>query len=244
MQTTEPPPLPASADTPAAAVPGTPAPANSPVNELKQVLTWIFRIALSLICLAFTFHRSGCLAGNNDPGAGPTNQAVARNDGLSRQDLSLASCTLMGAWRSEHDVLPASIESWAGSAAVFRRAGGKIVLVTNKHCLALAELAQSAYAGAPMVGAYQLRIRFPSGAERDVTRFACPGGAIDLAMLEVDGQGLRERHDYVVLPFVAQTELHEGDEVVAVGTPLGILEGTQSFGRISAFRPQQDAGRS
>ncbi|MBP88509.1 MAG: hypothetical protein CMJ64_17640 [Planctomycetaceae bacterium] len=67
----------------------------------------------------------------------------------------------------------------------------------------------------------------------------------DIARLEVDAAGLVEGKDYLVVPFtgsVTQLAVEPGDEVIAVGSPIDpALEGTQTFGRVSALRPDHES---
>jgi len=144
-----------------------------------------------------------------------------------------------GSW-SEADLLGNQTQQWNGSAGVIKRESGKLYLISNSHCLGLAELRQSDSLtdGVPDIVGYQLEVVFASGKRKPVLRFADQDGSLDLSMLEVDASGLSEGTDYVILPLSQSLGLAEGDEVVAVGSPHG-LEGTQTFGRISALREQQ-----
>lgn len=75
---------------------------------------------------------------------------------------------------------------------------------------------------------------------RPVLRVGHETTKIDAATLVVNGAGLREGKDYVVLPLSPSARRSAvGDEVVAVGSPgIGgmVFENTQTFGRISGFR--------
>ncbi len=160
-------------------------------------------------------------------------------DGIEKGSLKLAAHTVNGSW-SEADFFGNQTQQWNGSAGVIKREGGKLHLISNSHCLGLAELRQSDSLtdGVPEIVEYQLEISFASGKRKPVLRFADQDGSLDLSMLEVDASGLSEGTDYVILPLAQTPGLAEGDEVVAVGSPHG-LKGTQTFGRISALREQQ-----
>ena len=156
--------------------------------------------------------------------------------GLGKSQLNLASITIFGSW-SESDLLGNQSSQWHGSAGAIRCEGGMLTLVSNSHCLGLAELSQSdSFAdGIPDIVDYKLEVEFASGERRPVLRFGDQDGFLDLAMLEVDSTNLSEGKDYVLLPFSNSVSYEQGTEVVAVGSPQG-LSGTQTFGRISAIR--------
>ncbi|GIW81592.1 MAG: hypothetical protein KatS3mg105_3399 [Gemmatales bacterium] len=164
-------------------------------------------------------------------------------NGIDRASLKLAAHTVYGSW-SEADLFGNQTQQWSGSAGVIKLKSGKLYLISNSHCLGLAELRQSDSwtDGVPDIVSYQLEVVFASGKRKPVLRFADQDGSLDLSMLEVDASGLTEGKDYVILPFSQSLALAEGDEVVAVGSPLG-FQGTQTFGRISALREQQTPER-
>jgi S1-C subfamily serine protease len=93
--------------------------------------------------------------------------------------------------------------------------------------------------GHPEVCDYGLLLTFPSGVTRRVLRMAKTGRHLDISLLEVDANGLEEGRDYVILDFDPSIQVVPGDEVVAVGTPLG-LPNTLTFGRVSAWRADDD----
>lgn len=158
--------------------------------------------------------------------------------GIDKHRLKLTAHTVYGSW-SEADLLGDETQQWHGSAGVVRQESGKLYLMSNSHCLGLLALKQSDLLsdGVPDIRSYHLEVAFASGKRKPVLRFADQEGSLDLSLLEVDASGLTEGTDYVLLPFTESLRLEEGDEVVAVGSPLG-LDGTQTFGRISALREQ------
>ena len=162
--------------------------------------------------------------------------------GLGKDNLQIAAHTLSGAWQENDDPLGPDTAAWAGSAGVYAKINGKLHLFTNSHCLNLGSLAQADIDGRPEIQDYALGIRFASGVQKRVIRFADQDGHLDLALIEVDAEGLVEGRDYVILPFDKSVTLSPGDESVAVGSPRG-HEGTQTFGRISSpVRPKNPNG--
>lgn len=126
---------------------------------------------------------------------------------------------------------------WGGSAVPWRMTDdGRLLLVTNAHV-----------AEGPGGGVGALEVVFASGERRTVTAIGvAEHEGCDLAILAVEADGLAEGSDYRLLSPQAPEEwssLAAGDEVVAVGTPLGYPQ-TQTFGRISALRDAMPEFRS
>lgn len=172
--------------------------------------------------------------------------SVANGRGVTREQLKLATATLFGGWEEE-DLLLNDSEQWTGTAFVINKQGRNLLMLTNSHCIGLASLAHGdadTDVGIEIAD-YRLAVKFPSGEERQVVRVAEETTDRDLAMVEVDGSGLREGQDYVVVPHAAHVRLDVGDEVIAVGSPFGPdLAGTHTFGRISALRDHTPLGHS
>jgi len=168
-------------------------------------------------------------------GSTPDGNFRAEPKGLTLEQLAAATQTLFGQW-IEEDVLVDDEEQWSGTTAVVNKRNGRLVLISNSHCLGLAGLANadSSKGNAPEVKGYGLMVRFPNGQDRQVLRIAETPRHLDLALLEVDASGLQEGVDYVVLA-VGQENYKVGDDVVAVGSPHG-LGGTHTFGKISCLR--------
>ena len=129
--------------------------------------------------------------------------------------------------------------SLAGTAGVLRADGDHLVLVSNSHCLSLIDLLvaddSDPSLDAPEILEYEVLVEFASGIKRKVIECGDHHDKMDLALLKVDATGLSEGRDYVLLPIGDTRQIKPGDEVVAVGSPFG-LQGTQTYGRISAIR--------
>jgi hypothetical protein len=91
---------------------------------------------------------------------------------------------------------------------------------------------------------FDMRITFSTGKEKPVDRIMhlvyswddyLNSLEPDLAVLEVDASGLTEGVDFVTLPPIGDNAIEQGDDVVAVGNPEGLV-GTQTYGHISAVR--------
>lgn len=155
-------------------------------------------------------------------------------DALSLPQVRISAATVVGIWESFHFIGANDKDTWTGSAGVVAATNGTLHLVTNSHCLNLVGLAQSPRSGRVGVVDFKLMIIFSNGMKKEVLRFADHVGDKDLAYLEIDAAGLTEGQDYVILPYKA-VALNVGDEVVAVGSPMGIPR-TVTFGRISDLK--------
>jgi ribosomal protein L40E len=155
---------------------------------------------------------------------------------LSLDQLNLSAHTLYGHWRGARLIFDDEL-SWSGSAGVMRKTNdGRLWLFTNSHCLGLNELAESRWFISIKVADYKLMVKFASGKERQVLRFADQVGDLDLALVEVNGEGLVEGVDYVVIPYKSGLQVRQGNDVVAIGSPFGVLTQTETFGKVSALR--------
>jgi S1-C subfamily serine protease len=127
------------------------------------------------------------------------------------------------------------MREWGGTAVPWiTLRDGTLVLATNAHVAADVRRPASA-----------LDIRFPTGQERRVRSVAIARErGIDLALLLVDGRGLRQGVDYRCLAADGTDDwkqLVPGVDVVAVGAPLGLPQ-THTFGKVSALRERMQDG--
>lgn len=171
------------------------------------------------------------------PGNGDESQGGSGRDpsaGLELEQLERTTIPLLGEWEEE-DVLVNDGEQWTGSTCVYSESDELLGLVTNLHCLGLEGLAGSDDDGKPEIMSYSLTLLFPSG-PRQAIGLGVFDTDLDLAVVIVEKAGLVPGRDYVMI-HPDKGELRKGMEVVAVGSPLcPELEGTHTFGRISAFR--------
>lgn len=158
--------------------------------------------------------------------------APANSQGLSRNEIPLTAIAINVFWEDQGRVWNSSGSSH-GSAAVFDSSWTRLRLITNRHCLGLDELAERLFQSP--LGNYQIKVTFPSGETRDVSRIAHEEGVIDLAFLEVRRSGLQEGRDYIQVQHLPDLGEEVGDRLVAVGSPHG-LAGTHTYGHISALR--------
>jgi len=174
-------------------------------------------------------------------GSTPDGNFRAKPKGFTLEQLAAATQTLYGQW-VEDDVLVDDYAEWSGTTAAVNLRDGKLVLITNSHCLDLNGLADADSSknltrrqkNSPEVKDYSLSVEFPSGKKRPVLRMAETPRPLDLAFLEVDASGLQEGVDYIIIS-VGNEQYKIGDDVVAVGSPLD-LAGTHTFGKVSAIR--------
>lgn len=166
------------------------------------------------------------------------NSESTRDVGLSEDDLKYTSVPISGYWKEE-DLIVNDEVSWIGSTCVLGKQGDYLILITNRHCLGLDSLYLADDDGPPEVLEYSLALHFPGGETRKVENFGILEGDIDIAWLAVKSHGLR----FVALGWPnAHFPLKAGLEVVVVGSPVELaLEGTHTYGRISAIRSVADS---
>jgi hypothetical protein len=177
--------------------------------------------------------------------------SISGNDtepsGLTLEQLGLASQTVQGYWKEE-DPLFDDEAGWSGTSGVISANATTLTLITNSHVLNVISLAcaddSTPSLDSPEIVDYQLVVTFASGVERNVLECGDQIGSKDLALLKVDASGLEIDRDYVLLPIFDTNQISTGDDVVAVGSPLGIKQaGTHTFGKISAVRNDNSHGR-
>ena len=206
-----------------------------PASSLKATYFFVLMGGVGLWLFPWPSHSDRLAEGG--AGSGPSRE-------LRLDDLKLAAATVTGGWEEE-DLVFNDSQSWSGTAFVIERRGGKLIMVTNSHCLDLVGIARSDADtdGTVELKKYGLEVRFASGAVKTVTRIADEATDLDLAMLEVPAEGLVEGRDYVIVRPQSVTSVQVGDRVVAVGSPLGVaFAGTHTFGSVSAIRDQSPSG--
>lgn len=156
------------------------------------------------------------------------------NDKLDLDSLALTSQMVIGRW-IEKDVINDDSNAWTGSCFAVKEDDKYVHFVTNNHVLGLDSLSKSDLDGSIEVALYELKIKTPSGQTVKVSKIRHRRDDIDLAILLVKRKNLEKGKDYVIVPFNPAITPKIGDFTVAVGAPRR-LEGTHTFGRISALR--------
>lgn len=103
-------------------------------------------------------------------------------------------------------------EAGAGSGVIYKKAGGSAFIVTNNHVVE---------------GASDLEVTL-SSEERIPAKLVGTDPLMDLAVLEIDSSKVKE-----VAEFGSSADLKLGEPAIAIGNPLGFLEGTVTAGIIS-----------
>jgi len=170
------------------------------------------------------------------------------SSGLTLQQLGLSAQTVDVYWKEE-DPWFDDEEFIGGTSGVIRANATTLTLATNRHVLNIDSLAVAdniVEGDAPEIIEFKLLVTFASGEERFVQKCGDVIGSKDLALLEVDATGLEIGRDYVLLPILDTSQVSPGDNVVAVGSPGAggiVLDGTHTFGKISAVREDSSYGR-
>ena len=162
--------------------------------------------------------------------------------GISKKLLSLVSVTIrleciMGN-KSKHESF-----STSGTGFVLRKQDATLRICTNRHCLGFHHLLQYAEHNFTDVIKYEVTVEFASQVRRRVTWMSPADNGVDIARLEVDGSGLTDGKDYVLVPIEHSHKVELGDQVVAVGNPFGNNAGTTTWGRVSSLRSGIDKYR-
>lgn len=103
-------------------------------------------------------------------------------------------------------------EAGAGSGVIYKKAGNSAFIVTNHHVIR---------------DATGIEVTLSNG-ERLEANIVGSDPLMDLAILEVDGKKIKK-----VAEFGTSSSLKPGEPAIAIGNPLGFLEGTVTAGIIS-----------
>ncbi|MBX3742102.1 MAG: trypsin-like peptidase domain-containing protein [Akkermansiaceae bacterium] len=184
-------------------------------------------------------------SGAKDSGTSAAKAVEEKKPGHAFGELAKTSIPMSVYWKEEDVVVDDEFASTGSTCVMGIVENGYLLVATNRHCLALDQLALADGANdSPEILDYSVHLHFPRNKTVRATHFGWMEGGVDLAYLAVPTTGLEPGRDYVVLiPEPEGDYFAIGNEVVAVGAPLG-LEGTHTFGRISALRnmPDEDGG--
>ncbi len=183
-----------------------------------------------LAVIAFTV---GWYVRSDDSGGVTIKRVGDSGGGLTPEASRLCAVTMYGKWVDE-DVVFDDEATWTGSGVVISDAGGKLLVMTNSHCLDLPTIADQLET--PDIKSYDLFMKIGNGAPIRVTRFAeTPAEGLDLALLEIPIGALRRGVDFEVAPIHDRSAARQGSKVCAIGSPHG-LSGTETYGHVSAVR--------
>ena len=168
-------------------------------------------------------------------GAGPHEPSEDVTDGLTESESHLATVFLVGEW-VEVDVMIDDDRKWSGSGVIVAEDGPSLIVMTNAHCLGVKDILDGQIE-TPDIAQFALGIATSQSDKiRKVTQFAlCKHRGLDVALVRVPREGLRQGVDYAVAPIFNRRVAKRGVDVVAIGAPRR-LRGTETFGRVSAIR--------
>jgi S1-C subfamily serine protease len=151
------------------------------------------------------------------------------------EDARRTTVKLYGQWRETGYVFD-STQSWTGSGVIVARDGNRLRIATNSHCLGLNALSQVIRLSSPDVGDYRLTIELIDGTKLSASRMAeTPRHGLDIGLVEIDASTLEEGTSYRIASAERWRTLRVGEEVLAIGAPLGFKD-TTTFGHVSALR--------
>ena len=157
---------------------------------------------------------------------------------LTAAESRLATVSMAGHW-VEADIVFDDWQDWTGSGVVIDDSDGKLLIMTNSHCLGIPDFTDPA--GSVEVKEYKLGVVL---AGKDTvmlaTRFAeSTLDGLDMGLLEVPIGDMRSGIDYVVAPICGRECAEVGAVAIAIGAPRG-YDGTETRGVISAQRPWRE----
>ena len=152
---------------------------------------------------------------------------------FSIKDLLKTTVTLKGRW-VEADVMFDDKGTWHCSGVVHKIEGGRLSVVTNKHCTGLFALAKADNMGGPEVKLWEITVHTHNNRTFRAGKIAVAKN-IDLAIITTEKGRFKKGRDFILPPPLGVPEV--GDEVLAIGSPVDPkYSGTVTFGRVSALR--------
>jgi S1-C subfamily serine protease len=191
-------------------------------------------LLLLMSFLSFSCHQSDNLSTSSQRAQDDclrTNSTV-NTSYLSLKKLQLSAPTVWNSW-VEKDLFFDDQSASSGTASAVDERSGVLMLVTNRHVLGLDALAKADNGAAPEIQDYDLYVIFNHEKRIKVDAFMVHPKQ-DIALLFIKSTDLIDGDDYILIQPATQP-VKIGDDVVVVGTPLGI-SGTYTFGKISAIR--------
>jgi serine protease Do len=164
---------------------------------------------------------SPAILNQNNNNALQTNQQTQtiQVTNVSRQNLTSiianAKQSVVGVnnYQSSNPFSMESEEAGSGSGVVYKLIGGKALIATNNHVVE---------------GASELKVKMPSG-QLVPAKLVGTDPLLDLAVVQVDA-----RYVNSVAKLGNSDNINAGDTAIAIGNPLGFLEGTVTEGIISS----------
>ena len=172
----------------------------------------------------------------------PVIKPPLRPEGALSNDESLLTTVMMGGHWTEVDLLSDDKQKWTGSGVVIGEDRGDLIIMTNRHCIALPSIV-AWQPETPDIKEFVIGVKIHSQSDwRRVSAFAeTRADGLDLALLRLPKRDLVAGRDYVIAPIASRARASRGGDVVAIGAPLQ-LRATETFGRISALRPVGEIG--
>ena len=144
--------------------------------------------------------------------------------------------------KTDIDMVSDDKQTWTGSGVVIGEDRGDLIIMTNRHCIALPSIV-AWQPETPDIKEFVIGVKIHSQSDwRRVSAFAeTRADGLDLALLRLPKRDLVAGRDYVIAPIASRARASRGGDVVAIGAPLQ-LRATETFGRISALRPVGEIG--
>ncbi|MET3696237.1 serine protease Do [Bacillus oleivorans] len=195
---------------------------------LSSLTAGVIGSALTLGVVSYTDSFSAEKAANNETAA--SNEIATNSDSIQTTQVSngnasiadiveKASQAIVGIvniqqQRNYFSNSSQSVESGTGSGIIFRKEGDRAYIVTNNHVIE---------------GANEVEVSLHNG-EKTSAKLVGADALTDLAVLEIDAE-----HVTTVVDFGDSSTLRPGDQVLAIGNPLGLdLSRTVTQGIVSA----------
>lgn len=149
--------------------------------------------------------------------------------GLARDELAKAAVSVQFQWKSQYFGSGGA----RGTGGIYRAKWNRLWIVTNLHCTGLDQLSDRWIQRG--INEFEGEVVLANGKRAPVRRVALVDKELDLALLEISSENIREGRDYLTLPKKFWSGYRVGDPVVALGSPQG-QPATRARGSIIAER--------
>ena len=171
-----------------------------------------------------------------------------QSPGLSPEDSLKATVTLRGGWLEE-DFMFDDSAGWSCSGVIVEEDGDSLVIMTNRHCIGVDDIAHQQSNERPDIREYTLAVATHQSKEwRKVSHFAeAKAPMLDVALLRVPRGDMMRGVHYEVARIHGRDLVKRGQDLVAIGAPRTpspnvVLRDTETFGRVSAVRSAEETG--